>query len=107
MDILDKSIEISELYDIYQDLLTSKQQEYFEAYYYNDFSITEISDNFGVSRNAVHDQIKKTVQKLYDYENKLKLRNKDKQYQNIFKKIKEVSDSKKVLELIEELEKVE
>jgi len=107
MDILDKSIEISELYDIYQDLLTKKQKEYFEAYYYNDFSITEISDNFDVSRNAVHDQIKKTVLKLYDYENKLNLRNKDKQYRIIFKKIREASDSNKVLELIEELEKVE
>jgi predicted DNA-binding protein YlxM (UPF0122 family) len=107
MDILDKSIEINELYDVYQDLLTKKQKEYFEAYYYNDFSITEISDNFSVSRNAVHDQLKKTVQKLYDYESKLHLRRKEKEYNTLYTKIKKLTDNEQVLELIEELEKVE
>ncbi|MBN2604212.1 MAG: hypothetical protein JXR62_00140 [Bacilli bacterium] len=107
MDILDKSIEINELYDVYQDLLTKKQKEYFESYYYNDFSITEISDNFDVSRNAVHDQLKKTVQKLYDYESKLQLRKKEKKYNTILTNIKKLTDNQQILELIEELEKVE
>ena len=71
MDLLEKSIELINLYDRYQALLTTKQKMYFESYYFDDFSITEISENMDVSRNAVHDLIKRTVQKLYDFEAKL------------------------------------
>lgn len=107
MDIIDKTIEISELYDLYQELLTDKQREYFEAYYHDDYSITEISENFSVSRNAVHDQIKKTVIKLYDYELKLNLRSKNHDFKIVIKKMKETKDLNEILELILELEKVE
>lgn len=71
MDLLAKSIELINLYDCYQSLLTTKQKMYFESYYFDDYSITEISENQDVSRNAVHDLIKRTVQKLYDFEAKL------------------------------------
>jgi len=107
MDILDKAIEVIELYDIYQDLLTNKQKEYLEAYYYNNYSITEISENMSVSRNAVHDQLKRTVAKLYDYETKLALRNKGKIRLKIIKQLKNELDLQKVKYLVEELEKVE
>ena len=107
MDTLDKSIEIIELYDVYQDLLTDKQKEYMESYYYNNYSITEIAENFKVSRNAVFDQLKRTTKKLYDYENKLELRQKNKSRKKIFKKILEEKDLTNILDLVEELEKVE
>ena len=68
--------EIIKLYDIYHNLLTDKQKMYFEDYYYADLSLSEIADNYGVSRNAVHDQIKRTVNELEIYENKLKLKEK-------------------------------
>ena len=63
----------SELYDIYKELLTEKQQIYFEAYYFNDYSISEIAESYLLSRNGVFDQIKKTVKLLEEYEKKLKL----------------------------------
>ncbi len=107
MNILDKAIEVIELYDVYQDLLTEKQREYMESYYYNNYSITEISENMNVSRNAVHDQLKRTVKKLYDYESKLELRIKGKKRNKIIEKIKNEKDFEKVLYLVEELEKVE
>jgi predicted DNA-binding protein YlxM (UPF0122 family) len=107
VNILDKAIEVIELYDVYQDLLTEKQREYMESYYYNNYSITEISENMNVSRNAVHDQLKRTVKKLYDYESKLELRIKGKKRNKIIEKIKNEKDFEKVLYLVEELEKVE
>ena len=107
MNILDKAIEVMELYDIYQDLLTEKQKEYLESYYYNNYSITEISENMNVSRNAVHDQLKRTVKKLYDYELKLELKEKSKKRKKIREKIKNENDINKVKNLIKELEKVE
>jgi predicted DNA-binding protein YlxM (UPF0122 family) len=107
MDILEKAFEIIELYDLYQALLTDKQKEYFESYYFDNFSITEISENKEVSRNAVHDQLKKTVSKLNDFEKKLKLKELSKERNNIIKKILEVSKDDEITLLLTELKKVE
>lgn len=107
MNTLDKSIEVIELYDIYQELLTKKQQEYLESYYYNNYSISEISQNLNVSRNAVHDQLKRTVKKLYDYEEKLGLKQSEKKRKAIIKKIREEENLSEIHNLVEELEKVE
>ena len=61
------------LYDFYGELLNDKQREYFEDYYFNNLSLGEISENVGVSRNAVHKNIKSSEEKLYFYEEKLGL----------------------------------
>ena len=107
MDILEKALKVIELYDLYQALLTDKQREYFESYYFDNFSITEISENKEVSRNAVHDQLKKTVKKLYDYEEKLELRNIEKLRNKRINEIIEVSKDDKITLLLNELKKVE
>jgi len=107
MDILEKALEIIELYDLYQALLTDKQREYFESYYFDNFSITEISENKEVSRNAVHDQLKKTVKKLYDYEEKLELRRIDKVRNIKINELIKVSKDDEITLLLNELKKVE
>ena len=61
------------LYDFYSELLSDKQKEYFEAYYFNNLSLGEISENIGISRNAIHKSIKLIENKLYFYEEKLNL----------------------------------
>lgn len=68
--------EIIELYDYYGQLLTEKQKTYFEEYYFYDLSFAEIAENYDVSRNAVFDQNKRTVDALINYEKILKLREK-------------------------------
>lgn len=70
---IDEISQIVPLYDLYQNLLTDKQKEYFEMYYYNDFSLSEIASNLNVTRNAVFDVIKKTEGILVTYEQKLHL----------------------------------
>jgi len=70
---MDKYIYYNNLYDYYKDLFTDKQQTYFEDYYFNNLSLTEISENYGVSRNAVHNQLKIMENKLEEYEEKLGL----------------------------------
>ncbi len=107
MNVIEKSIEINELYVLYQDLLTAKQRVYFESYYFDDYSITEISENQLVSRNAVHDLITRTVKKLYDFESKLHLNEKDKKRQKIVEKLKICNDADEAKVLALELEKVE
>ena len=87
------------LFDYYEELLTDSQKKYFIDYYFNDLSLAEISLNEGVSRNAVSKDLKLTKEKLFSYEEKLKLYDKDKKIRN---EIKKLDDSK----VKEELEKI-
>ena len=75
--------ELIELYDVYYSLLTEKQKEYFEEYYFDDLSISEIAANHDISRNAVHDQLKRVIANLEDYEQKLPLIKKFKAIENL------------------------
>lgn len=70
---LEKREKLIELYDLYNNLLTEKQRSYFENYYFDDLSISEIALNYNISRNGVYDQLKRVVNTLIDYEEKLKL----------------------------------
>ena len=42
------------LYDVYSELFSDRQKQYFEEYYFNNFTLSEIAENLGVSRTAVH-----------------------------------------------------
>ncbi|EGO65161.1 YlxM family DNA-binding protein [Acetonema longum] len=71
--MLDRMLLIGSLYDFYGALLTEKQQLYIRLHYLNDLSLAEIADQFGVSRQSVHDILQRAEQVLLDYEKKLKL----------------------------------
>lgn len=71
-----KREELIRLYDLYGSLLTEKQKNYFEDYYFMDLSISEIAENYGISRNGVFDQLKRVNLLLEDYESKLNLNKK-------------------------------
>ena len=74
------------LYDFYGELLSDKQREYFEDYYYNDLSLGEIADNHHVSRQAVYDNLKRSSRALEKYEDKLHMK---RDYTQIEEKITE------------------
>lgn len=71
--MFDKITEISMLFDFYGQLLTAKQQEILRLYHENDYSLSEIAEEFGISRQGVHDAVKKAEKALYEYEEKLGL----------------------------------
>ena len=75
------------LYDFYSELLTDKQKEYFEDYYFSNLSLGEIAENIGLSRNAIHKNIKTVEDKLYFYEEKLELYKKRQLLEEIIKEI--------------------
>lgn len=91
--MIEKTTKIIALYDFYQELLTKKQREYFECYYEDDLSFSEVAEKFDVSRNAIHDNLKRTVKMLEDYENKLGL------YEKYLKKLELINEYKKSLDL--------
>ena len=70
---MDEYIYYNNLYDCYYKLLTDKQRLYFEEYYFSNLSLGEIADTYKVSRNAVYKQLQNTIQKLIEYEEKLKI----------------------------------
>lgn len=70
---MDKIAEISLLYDFYGQLLTEKQQQVMSLYHEENLTLSEIADEFGISRQAVHDTLKKAEQLLSEYEKKLSL----------------------------------
>lgn len=88
------------LYDIYGSLLTEKQSKYFESYYFNNFTLSEISENEKVSRNAVSKMVNSICKKLLFYEEKLKLYKKS---ENIKKFLKNTLDEKTVKEILKNI----
>ena len=100
---LEKSIYINELYDLYGSLLTKKQQEMIELYYCDDLSLSEISEQLEVSRNAVYDCLKKGVKQLENYEKELNLYQRKEELETYFEEIK--SKYKEQISLIEEIER--
>ena len=88
------------LYDYYGELFNDKQREYFEDYYFDNLSLSEIADNDDISRNAVHKGIKNVVNKLYEYENKLRLYEKDNKLKGIIDKVSDKEIKKELEELL-------
>ena len=80
-------VEITILYDYYGELLTDRQQLYFEDYYFSNLSLQEIAENNNVSRNAVHKSLKDIIDKLHYYEDKLKLYEKGKEINKLIENI--------------------
>ena len=71
--MLAKTTRINFLFDFYQSLLTDKQRLYMQLYYLEDLSLGEIAGEYGVSRQAVYDNVRRTEAMLEDYEMKLNL----------------------------------
>lgn len=68
-----KSFEVSVLLDFYGNLLPEKQRMLVEFYYNDDLSLSEISENEGITRQGVRDAIKRAEQQLRTYEDALHL----------------------------------
>lgn len=74
---LEKTKRINDLIDFYGALLTNNQLNILELYYMEDLSLKEISDELNISRNAVFDSLKRSLNILENYEIKLNLLKRD------------------------------
>ena len=65
-----KTLEMTLLFDFFGDLLTEKQREYFDLYYNEDLSLSEIAENEGISRQGVRDILVRAENSLRETEEK-------------------------------------
>lgn len=71
--MFEKNLNISLLLDFYGDILSERQSEMLDMYYNDDCSLSEIAENFSISRQGVRSVLKKGETILMEMENKLQL----------------------------------
>ena len=100
-------IKVSQLYDFYSELLSQKQKQYLNDYFFNDLSLTEISENYEISKQAVSNNIKRTIIELEQFEEKLNLIKLNNERLFLLNEIRKLTDNEEILDYIEQLNKLE
>lgn len=98
-----KDIKIAMLLDYYGELLTEKQYMSVDLYYNEDYSLLEIGEQLNITRQGVHENIKKGTDNLIYFEEKLKLYNKNQENEKIVKKVMCLTENKEIIQLLEKL----
>ena len=86
---MEEIVELSLLFDFYGEMLGDHKKQIFEDYVLNDLSLAEIADEEGISRQGVHDIVKRCTKQLKEYEAALHLVAK---FQNLKAKLTEASE---------------
>ena len=94
------------LYDFYGELLTEHQKNIYEDVVFNDMSPSEIAREEGISRQGVHDLIKRCDKILRDYEDKLHLVERFMQTKKDVELIKKYSNECKVNKNLKEIDEI-
>lgn len=103
---MDKLVEQALLYDFYGELLTEHQRSVYEQVVLNDYSISEVAQDAGISRQGVHDMIKRCSKILEDYESKLHLVEKFLHIREDVNRIRELTHSDTRTEIMRQIEKI-
>lgn len=100
---MEKIVEQGLLYDFYGELLTEHQRQIYEDAVFNDMSLGEIAQDAGISRQGVHDLIKRCDKTLAEYENKLHLVKRFETIREKLQQIEQISEDKEIRKLISEI----
>lgn len=88
-----KDLNYAMLLDCYGDLLTDKQRDIMQLYYYEDLSLSEIAENENITRQGVHDAIKHAEQYLTEFEEKVGFVEKMNAFRAIMNNIRKCAES--------------
>lgn len=69
----EKDLRFGMLLDFYGELLSEKRRAVLDMYFNNDYSLSEIAEQVGITRQGVLDSIKKGKEELTSFEEKLNL----------------------------------
>ena len=96
---MEKIVEQGLLYDFYGELLNEHQRRIYEDAVMNDMSLSEIAQEAGISRQGVHDLIKRCDKTLEDYESRLHLMEKFRIITEKLEEIKQLTPDEKIRKL--------
>ncbi len=91
------------LYDFYGELLSDRQKQIYEDAVYNDCSLSELAQDYDISRQGAHDLLRRCDRILEDYESKLKLVEKFNVLRDLARRIEELTDDDKIKELARQM----
>ena len=91
-DEMEKIVEQGMLYDFYGELLTPHQRKIYEDVVFNDMSLSEIAEKQGISRQGVHDLMKRCDKILEEYEAKLHLVAKFVEIRDMAREVEQLAD---------------
>ncbi|MBS7339506.1 MAG: YlxM family DNA-binding protein [Suilimivivens sp.] len=103
---MERIVEQGLLYDFYGELLTEHQRKIYEDVVYNDLSLTEIAQENGISRQGVHDLVRRCNHLLQEYEDKLHLVERFMRIRSRVEQLKQLTNDSEMNKdkLIEEIE---
>ena len=100
---MERIVEQGFLYDFYGELLTEHQRQIYEDAVFGDMSLSEIAEQHGISRQGVHDLIKRCDRILGGYEEKLHLVSRFTSIKEKLEQINEVTTQETVKKLSKEI----
>ena len=103
MEKIEKTLKYTKLFNLYGGLLSSAQQEVLRDYFFVDLSISEISENRGISRAAVEDALSKGMSRLDSIEESLKMCEKHARIADKTRELQEMIDDEKQLKILDEI----
>ena len=96
---MEEFVIYTKLFDCYGELLTEKERETFQDYYFDNLSMQEIADNNRVSKSAIHKTLQSAIEKLDLYEKILRINEKN----DILSRLLEENDIDKIKNKIKDV----
>lgn len=100
---LQEVLEVGVLLNYYKNLLSDKQRDYLIEHLEEDMTLSEIAKKYNVTRQAVHDNIKRGVKILYEYEEKIGFYKKECELEEMLENLKKNLKEEEVDKILEEL----
>lgn len=100
---MEKIVEQGLLYDFYGELLTEHQRRIYEDVVIDDMSLSEIALEQGISRQGVHDLIRRCDRTLQGYESRLHLIEKFQKVRHTVEQIERESSEEAVRRLARQI----
>lgn len=104
MDKLEDFLKYSILFSYYGELFSKKQKQYLELYLEKNGSLSEIAEEYGVTRQAVFDNIKRGFKQLDEYEKKLGMFEKEKKFKRKLENLKNNFSKENLKKIIEDFD---
>ena len=101
--VIEDNLKIAKLIDVYGVLLTNKQMEIMSSYYFDNLTLSEIADNYKISRQAVNDCLAQATKILANYEEKLQLVKKNDNLKVRLNNLKNMSTNEEITNLISDI----